>query len=442
MHEITVREYARLTTESVAEESLDRAQVTASAFDWLCTLNSSFTRSGAALVQIEGRRWLKLDNYVGVLESPCGTRLEILPKHFDAGDDTARSRALLWRMIEAASDLSVREVGETALQVFDKPLSEWVIGRFLAGLDHLVKRGVRSDYLRVEAVERYQRGQLDVVRQMRQPPGRGHLFHIRHDVFVHDWPENRLLKSALEQVCRLTQSSANWRIAQELRELFQDIPASRDISSDFSLWRSDRLNAHYKPVRPWCELILYRQMPLSLVGQWHGISMLFPMEKLFERYVAALLRRTLASDARLVAQAASKSLCEHAGADIFRLEPDLLIERASQKWILDTKWKRLDENDRSEKYGLRQSDFYQLYAYGQKYLMGNGEMALIFPKCKTFTKPLPIFNYGNGLSLWVLPFDLEAGRLLHGGLTSLPFGAQMTGLPMSNSDADVAMAAA
>jgi 5-methylcytosine-specific restriction enzyme subunit McrC len=48
--------------------------------------------------------------------------------------------------------------------------------------------------------------------------------------------------------------------------------------------------AHYAPLRPWCELILYRQMPYSLVGVWRGVSLLFPMEKLFERFVAAWLR--------------------------------------------------------------------------------------------------------------------------------------------------------
>lgn len=96
---ITVREYARLTVDAV-EPTLDRAQVSASAFDWLCQQSASFSRAGAALVQVEGRRWLKLDSYVGVLETPCGTRLEILPKHFDSGDCEVQSRALLRRLIQ------------------------------------------------------------------------------------------------------------------------------------------------------------------------------------------------------------------------------------------------------------------------------------------------------------------------------------------------------
>lgn len=36
-----------------------------------------------SLLQLEGRRSLKWDSYVGVIETPCGTRLEILPKHVE-----------------------------------------------------------------------------------------------------------------------------------------------------------------------------------------------------------------------------------------------------------------------------------------------------------------------------------------------------------------------
>lgn len=405
--EITVREYARLTTQSVSEPTLDRAHISASAFDWLCSLSATFSRSGAALLQVEGRQWLKLDNYVGVIETPCGTRLEILPKHMDEGDCVASSRKLLQQMIASAMDLPVRVAHETSLQLFDAPLSEWVIGRFLAALDHLLKRGIRSDYVRIEASERYLRGQLDVVRQMRQPPGRQHIFQIRHDVYVPDRPENRLLKQALELVCKRTQLPENWRLAQELRTLFQDVPSSLDIDSDFKQWRTDRLMAHYQPVRPWCELILYRQMPFSLVGQWHGISMLFPMEKLFERYVAAALRTTIGNKAKLITQAASQSLCLHQNKPMFRLQPDIVIEQGAERWVLDTKWKRINQYLRNSNYEISQSDFYQMFAYGRKYLNGKGELALIYPMHQKFSGKLQPFYFDENLHLWVIGFNLS-----------------------------------
>ncbi|OTP69753.1 McrC family protein [Caballeronia sordidicola] len=412
---ITVREYARLTTDALAESTLDRAHVSSTAFDWLCRLSADFTRAGASLVHVEGRRWLALDNFVGVLETPCGTSIEILPKHVDdegGAGDIAASRRLLRSMIAAATGLRPRDAGPANLERFSAPLGEWLMGRFVSALDHLVKRGMQSDYIRVDAAERFLRGQLDITKQMRQPVGRAHIFQFRHDVFGPDRAENRLIKLALERVAHATQTPSYWQLANELRALLHAIPSSSDVTGDFCQWRNDRLMAHYQPLRPLCELILHQHMPLALRGAWHGISLLFPMEKLFERYVSSALARQLPAGATMYTQPCRASLCKHLDANAFRLQPDLLIEHGQRKWVLDTKWKRLDGANREGLYGLAQSDFYQLFAYGHKYLFGHGEMALIYPRTAKFTRPPPPFVFSEGLTLWALPFNLENEQLI------------------------------
>ncbi len=180
--------------------------------------------------------------------------------------------------------------------------------------------------------------------------------------------------------------------------------------------------AHYQPVKPWCELVLGEHMPLALRGSCYGISMLFPMEKLFERYVAKRLETCLIGGAALNEQVRQKSLCNHKGKDFFQLKPDLLLTHQGKNWVLDTKWKRLDGVLRSygdegaQKYGLKQSDFYQLFAYGHKYLEGEGDVVLIYPVTKEFDAMLPVFNFSPKMNLWVVPFHLDDGKLLHGNL--------------------------
>jgi 5-methylcytosine-specific restriction enzyme subunit McrC len=418
---ITIREYARLTTEAV-EPSLDLARVSPSAFDWLCELSAGFNRSGATLLQVEGRRTLKWDSYVGVLETPCGTRLEILPKHHEQDDCVAKSRRLLRKLIQRALQLKPREASIASLELFDAPLSEWVMAQFLAELDLLVKRGARFDYRRVEEEQRFLRGQLNVVAQMRQPPGRQHHFQIRHDVFLPDRAENRLLKLALEQVAKSTQDAANWRLANELRTMLAEVPASAQVDQDFRAWSRDRLMAHYQAVKPWCELILNRQMPMAVSGGWRGMSLLFPMEKLFECYVAGWLRNQLLPQARLTTQSSREYLCEHDSGQMFCLKPDLLIDLPERRWILDTKWKRVDARRRDTNYDLSQGDFYQLFAYGHKYRNASGEptLVLIYPYWSGLQQALPSFDYGQGMKLWVLPFDLDNDRLLDADAAGTP----------------------
>lgn len=409
MKTIVVREYARLTTVPV-DSTLDQATITPTAFEWLCNLAAGFNKNGAPLLQIENARWLKLDSYVGIIETPCGTLLEILPKHTDKTSETSTesSRALLIKMLTVALDLPVRTTDKTDIRTFNHPLLEWVMKQFILSLEHLIKRGIRFDYQRVEEEQRYLRGQLDIVKQMRQPPGRQHIFPIRHDVFLADRPENRLLKSALMLVCRTTQQPDTWRLSHELMGLLAEIPVSKEIRSDFLQWRNDRLMAHYQSIRPWCELVLGEQMPLALRGKTHGISLLFPMEKLFERYVEIKLKKLLPAQFTLRAQAKDKSLCTHAGTNMFQLRPDFIVQQGKKNTlVMDAKWKLLSSTDRENKYGLSQSDFYQMFAYGHKYLEASGEMLLIYPRTTSFFDVLPSFHYSPELRLWVAPFDLE-----------------------------------
>jgi len=288
---------------------------------------------------------------------------------------------------------------------------EWVMQRFLAALDHVVKRGVRQDYVRVEEEQTFLRGQLDVIRQMRAGPARAHIFNIRHDLFLPDRAENRLLKSALMRVCAQAQDPDNWRLAHELLQLLGEVPPSRNIRADFRLWRNDRLMAHYQGAKIWCELILGQQMPMALVGETRGISLLFPMERLFERFVGQALRRHLKPPYKLTEQSTRHSLCSHLQGEFFGLRPDLLIEGQGQAMVLDAKWKRVDASARDEAYGLVQSDFYQLFAYGHKYLRGQGELVLIYPKTSMFFEPLQPFEFQVGLNLRVVPFDLDLAKI-------------------------------
>lgn len=424
---IVVKEYARLTTSPVEGFSLDRACVPESAFDWLCGESARLQKNGAALVQTEDRCWLRLDSYVGVIETPCGTRIEILPKTANCGEEDApAARRLLRKMLARCLNLPVRETSPTDIQTFDSPLTEWVMRQFLRALDALVKRGLRFDYHSVGEEQRFLRGRLDVSRQLRQPPGRDHIFQIEHDVFDANRPENRLLCSALDRVCRMTRDAGNWRLSHELASFLAPVPRSGNFKDDFCRWRSDRLLAHYRPARPWCSLILSEQTPLSVLGEWRGTSLLFPMERLFERYVGVCLRGTLPADVSLTPTASNKYLCVHRETHWFQLKPDFLLRQGDIRWVLDTKWKRLDASlgNTKDKYGLSQEDFYQLFAYGHRYLDGKGDVFLVYPKSATFSEILPMFRYSEDLRLWVVPFDLEKGAIVGAHRTALPFPLQ------------------
>ncbi|MFA0026751.1 restriction endonuclease, partial [Vibrio sp. 10N.261.49.A5] len=151
-----------------------------------------------------------------------------------------------------------------------------------------------------------------------------------------------------------------------------------------------------------------------------AISLLFPMERVFEDYVAKVLRQQVPDDFIVKSQVKRKSLVEHKQASWFKLQPDLLLEKGGcVVSVLDTRWKLVDQtkDNGSDKYGLSQSDFYQMFAYGQHYFDDNSderEMFLIYPAHDGFETAIgQSFDFNtsgdNKLKLWIVPFVIEEG---------------------------------
>ena len=365
------------------------------------------------VARFQGKKALKVKNFVGVISAPDGTQVEILPKTSEGIQNLGDTRELLWKMLDAVENLRFLQTTDAQLMLRSAPLTEVLISIFLGHVAALVRRGIRRDYERVEDEERFLRGRLRVVQQMQLPPARRHLFKIEYDLFSEDRAENRLIHAALVKVARTSRSAHNQRLARELRHGFEAVPLSANYQSDFSKWRSGRDLVHYQPLLPWLKLILNQQCPFSLKGEHAGISFLFAMDKLFEKYVAHILHLRLKPRGISVhTQLRSEYLSELPRA--FQLKPDLVLTRGAKRLsVMDTKWKLIDQRaayddgGKDPKAGISQGDMYQLFAYGHKYLGGQGRLVLIYPKWSGFDAPLPQFRLGDGLTLDVVPFDIR-----------------------------------
>lgn len=218
------------------------------------------------------------------------------------------------------------------------------------------------------------------------------------------------------EVSRLSvaiQSSENQRWLYELRFAFDGIPLSRDIESDISSLRLEHGMAHYNEPMVWAQLILRGMSPSALQGNTNAISLLFPMEAVFESFVAQTLPYELPPHLKVQPQVSTYSLVKHGLQDCFKLRPDLLIQSrqpVQTKMVMDTKWKLVNSSQQTKSlYGLAQADFYQMFAYGQKYLDGTGEMYLIYPAHDDFSQPIPQhFAFSDTLKLWVVPYRIMA----------------------------------
>ena len=94
----------------------------------------------------------------------------------------------------------------------------------------------------------------------------------------------------------------------------------------------------------------------------------------------------------------------------FQMRPDISLTPFDKpdevRFILDTKWKHINENANDPKRGISQADMYQLYSYGKKY--GCEKVALIYPSTDQFQFENRLYyRFDDNLSLYCFPFDAE-----------------------------------
>ncbi|MGF1836376.1 McrC family protein [Photobacterium sanguinicancri] len=428
--EITVFEFDFVAKAIKAERGTSHPNVhtvTAKSYDYLkqMCLGEKSDRKLFKLRSIDGMEVLQVQNYAGVIFTPDKTQIEVLPKigrHLDAGEQgIQQARLSLITMLRALKGFEHVQTASANITAEKMPLLEVFITQFLQSVNYLVKRGLRSDYARREDNLSFLKGKLNIGKQLRHNLVNKHKLYCEYDEFLLDRPANRLLHSALQKVKALTRSVSNQKLLQELAFVFHDIPKSQDHQTDFIKLKLDRSMGHYQVPMQWCQLILNGYSPQSMKGATHAASLLFPMEKVFEDYVAKTLKDQLAnkrSDLQLETQASGKHLAVYQGKGKFSLRPDLLIKRGMyNKVVLDTKWKLLDSDVYNA--NISQSDIYQMFAYAKKYLSQGGgleqsrelqqgkDVVLIYPMQPNFKQALPDpFDLDDGHRLWVVPFDI------------------------------------
>jgi len=370
------------------------------------------------MAQRRGRRAVQVTSFVGVVRAPSGFQIEVLPKVGKAiGGGVIEARGLLIQMLCCLQGFRHIQTDNAKILAARMPLLEVFIAEFLREVERLVKRGLRSDYSSKQENIFALRGKLVMAQHLRRNLCRADRFFVEQDEFATDRPENRLLHAALLRALAMSRAQANQQLARQLRFVFEDVPVSLQPQVDFQRVRPDRAMGYYTDALAWARLILAEESPLTGTGGQSAPSLLFPMELLFEAYVAKHLAKQVKRPMVLKTQARSHHLVRHREQNWFRLKPDLLVrDHDRDVLVLDTKWKLLDGSkaNGTDKYGLSQADFYQLKAYGEAYLSGRGDVVLIYPRTKALDEPLHVFTFTGPteLRLWVLPFCLKDHELL------------------------------
>ena len=349
---------------------------------------------------------LAASNFVGVVTTRRGLVLEILPKidlggEADPDDETTRQTFL--RMLRSWRGLgeALPQSGIRAMPRF--PMLDVFVRQFLINVSTLARAGLARRYVPVEENLPYLRGRLLFREQLRENLADGARFVVAHDELSVNRPANRLIRSALACLAPGIRSEENRLLLSRLRAAFENVPESADVKADWERHHVDRSMHLYAPVMQWVGLFLFNRGLTTFAGQHVNVSLLFPMEQVFENFVAHSFGRHQRRY-RVAAQHPQKKLATIAGKGVFTTKPDIaLMDGKRVRFILDAKWKDIDASIEDGRHGIDQDDMYQLYAYGKLY--GCEAVALVYPRTGRFASELR-YRFFDGLPLVCLPFDV------------------------------------
>lgn len=320
---------------------------------------------------------ITVKNYVGVITMDDGTSIEILPKIYSKENFTdGKVKQLLIDMLKTLRNAPFKNLQNTNVNIEKLSIFEIFIRMFIDEVFYIVKRGLKCDYETIQENGNVYKGKMIFAGQIKHNYAHKERCYVEYDEFNTNRAENKILKATLNYLYKNTISSRNKTDIKTLLNAFSEVEESKDYKSDFDKIVPDRKTTDYQTALMWSKVFLMGKSFTSFAGSEVAFALLFPMETLFESYIATQLKKMFAGTGyNLSAQDKTYHLFDEPKK--FLMKPDIVIRHKETKkiFVMDTKWKVLA--DSKANYGISQADMYQMYAYQNKY--GSENVTLLYP---------------------------------------------------------------
>lgn len=351
---------------------------------------------------------ITVKNYVGLIQMKNGFQVQVLPKIAFNGDEdlnNEKTKRIFLKMLRSMKNFPGKVFNEASLKVDRMNLYELFINMYLQEVRQLLKHGLRSSYVGQEDNLRYYKGKLMVGQHIKMNMAHKERFYMAFEEFHLNRPENRIVKSTLLKLQKLTSSAENVKEIRQMLSFFEMVEPSKNYEKDFSKVTINRNTKDYELLMPWSKVFLMNKSFSTFSGNTTSRALLFPMESVYESYVAQQMKKAFIPDGWSVSSQDRGFYLFEEPRRQFALRPDIVMKRGNRTIILDTKWKNLIDNS-WKNYGISQADMYQMYAYSKKYK--TPEIWLLYPENKDMRGHEPIeFTSGDGTHVNLHFVDLE-----------------------------------
>ena len=353
-------------------------------------------------------------NYVGLIQMKNGEQVQVLPKIDFRNEERDNTKEVFMRMLRSMKDFPEKVFTNANLATEKMSLYEIFIYMYIQDVWGLIKKGLKSAYVRQEDNLGVYKGKLLVNEQIKHNLAHKERFYVAYDEYQVNRPENMLIKATLLKLQKITTSAGNNKELKKILSMFEAVDHSTNYDRDFAKVSIDRSTKDYESILKWSKGFLKDKSFTTFSGDATARALMFPMEKVFEAYVAKNMKKIFERKGwEVSAQDRGYYLFNTLNGEKYRkfaLRPDLVVSKPDKtQIILDTKWKSL-VNDKGKNYGISQADMYQMYAYSKKY--GTSDIWLLYPVNDEMRKCGPIrFESGDDDNVSVSLFFVDVTEI-------------------------------
>lgn len=328
---------------------------------------------------------IRANNYVGFIQTTTDL-VEIYPKVFrncPAKDKNDMLRHIFfwfnycrkWKF-----PFSQAQLDRFSIDEFPELIINLIANQFLEA----VSNQPLTMYQPVEEAMQTPRGSINFKRYITNSLVSGNFQNIECDYepFLFDNKVNRVIKYCSRLLMTQTKFTENLQMLQEVVFILDEV---EDIPYNSSEVENITLNSFfedYNKVLDSCKLVLNQQLYSSNTYDLSQWCLLFPMEYIFEDFVAGFLEYRFSEDWKVEFQKSERYLATNEeGKNVFNMQHDIFITSKNtvrRKVIIDTKYKlRSIDFKNDKKKGISQADLYQMTSYA--FRRGCTDIFLLYP---------------------------------------------------------------
>lgn len=318
-------------------------------------------------------------NYIGFIHFE-NSSIDIYPKVFR--NEPEMSKELMHRHLFYWFSYCKKvkfPFNHASLDLFEFELPELILYLFTKRIYEVISLQPYSAYEEVQEALVTPRGRINFDRYAaRMSCGNYHMIDCDYEPFLFDNLLNRTIKYCTRLLLSKTRIIETQRILNEIVFMLDEVDDQVCSVQQLQTIRISSIYSDYEDIIQICYMILENQVYSYQEYELKNWSLLFPMEYIFEGFIAGYIQKYFSDIFKVETQ--KSDLYLHTDPNTFNLQHDILLtnRKTGEQIIVDTKYKprwNLEKND--SKKGIAQSDIYQMISYA--YRRGTDKVLLIYP---------------------------------------------------------------